>query len=61
VTDLLRWGSAGFPDNRNSFSGNGLSLLRRHYGSVLLGTAAALGLGSSVFLGIGYVRYERLA
>ena len=42
-------------------SRGGLSLVRRHYGSLLLGTAAVLGLGSSVFLGIGYVRYERLA
>src|SRR6185436_8197955 len=35
--------------------------LRRHWGSAALGGAAALGFGASVFLGIGYVRYERLA
>jgi murein DD-endopeptidase MepM/ murein hydrolase activator NlpD len=35
--------------------------LLRHRGSLVLGTAAAIGLGASVWLGIGYVRYERLA
>jgi murein DD-endopeptidase MepM/ murein hydrolase activator NlpD len=60
VTDLLRWGSAGFPDKRIPWPGAGRAL-QRHGSSILLGTAAAVGLGASVFLGVGYVRYERLA
>jgi len=60
VTDLLRWGSAGFPNKQFPWSGAGCAV-RQHGSSILLGTAAALGLSASVFLGIGYVRYERLA
>src|SRR5438270_771776 len=47
----MLWGDAG----------GALRLVLRHPGSLVLGTAAALGLGASVWLGAGYVRYERLA
>lgn len=60
MTDLLRWGSAGFPDKRLPWSGAERAP-GRHGSSILLGAVAALGLGASLFLGVGYVRYERLA
>lgn len=57
VTDVLRWAGPGFGDD-DSRADSGPS--RRNGRSLLLLGAAVVGLGGSVFFGIGYWRYERL-
>ncbi len=63
MTDLLHWGSAGFPKRLAFWAGEGDRFgfaLRRHGSALALG-AAALSLAVSGVLAIGFVRYERLA
>jgi murein DD-endopeptidase MepM/ murein hydrolase activator NlpD len=63
VTDLLRWGSRGFPEVR-SFrvsATNAVQLISFHRRAAATYGALALALAAAVFYGVGYVRYERLA
>ena len=63
VTDLLRWGSASFPEKQSPWSraSSGFEFVSRHRQSAALGMAAAIGFAAAVGLGIFYFRYERLA
>ena len=60
MTEQLRWGSASFPDKGVSWSNRFSYGLRYHASTMALG-AAAISLTVSGFLGVGYIRYERLA
>jgi murein DD-endopeptidase MepM/ murein hydrolase activator NlpD len=63
VTDLLRWGSLSVPEKQWFWNraDSGVEFVLRHRKAAALGGVAAIGLAASVYLGIGYVRYERLA
>jgi murein DD-endopeptidase MepM/ murein hydrolase activator NlpD len=63
VTDLLHWGSLSFPHKAGFWNraGGGFAYVARRRKSVALATTAAIGLAGAVYLGVGYVGYQRLA
>lgn len=64
MTDLLRWGSLGFPEKQppwNRIASGFRQALPRHRGAAVLASVAAIGVAGMVYCGIGYIRYERLA
>ena len=62
MTDLLRWGSVGFPQTLpiRQRARQVVELAIRHRAPVLTGAATAVGIAAAAHLGIGYLRYERL-
>jgi murein DD-endopeptidase MepM/ murein hydrolase activator NlpD len=62
VTDLLRWGSPGFSRQHSwSRARRGFAFALRHRRSAALGVAAIIGVASSIYFALGYIRYERIA
>ncbi|HEV8680136.1 MAG TPA: peptidoglycan DD-metalloendopeptidase family protein [Stellaceae bacterium] len=63
MTDLLQWGSLGFPDKETLWrrAGGGFEFVLRHHRSAVLSASAAVGLAGAVYLAVGYVAYQRLA
>jgi murein DD-endopeptidase MepM/ murein hydrolase activator NlpD len=62
VTDLLRWGSASFPEERSIWSRAhaAVAVMLRHRRIAALAAAAVLGVASTGYFASGYVRYQRL-
>ena len=62
MSDILRWGSASFPEKQWFWgrASSGFKFVLRHRRSAALGLAAVFGLAACVYLGIFYVRYQRL-
>ena len=63
MTDLLQWGSLRFPEGGTLLSraGGGFGFVRGHRRSAALVAAATIGVAAAGYLGVGYVRYQRLA
>jgi murein DD-endopeptidase MepM/ murein hydrolase activator NlpD len=74
LTDLLRWGSAGFPERqslreqlgreqlgREQLGGRLAVALGDRRAAAVLGAAAVIGLGAAAILGVAYINHERLA
>ena len=63
MTDLLRWGSAVFPEHRSfgalAKSGIGFVLTRRRLAASC--AAAAIGVAALTYCAVGYVHFKRLA
>lgn len=62
MTDLVQWGSSGFPHEQSfaeRLAGRFSGVARRRR-TVALGASTAIGLAASACLGIAYVHHERL-
>jgi murein DD-endopeptidase MepM/ murein hydrolase activator NlpD len=62
LTDLLRWGSLSFPETQSTWGRKhgAFAVMLRHRRIAALGTAAVVGIASTGYFAVGYIRYQRL-